>query len=105
MVEEAPLVPARAGQSAIGVEEAGGLLFVAGGNTGKAFVYDATTGDDVAVLTLTTGATFVNDVVVTRQAAFFTDSVNPVIYRSTGRRWRSACSPSPATSSTSPGST
>lgn len=81
VVEEAPLVPARAGRSAIGVEEAGGLLFVAGGNTGKAFVYDAATGDDVAVLTLTTGATFVNDVVVTRQAAFFTDSVNPVLYR------------------------
>lgn len=81
VVEGDPLVPARAGSSAIGVEEAGGLLYVAGGNTGKAFVYDAATGDAVALLTLTTGATFVNDVVVTRRAAFFTDSLNPVLYR------------------------
>ena len=80
-VDDDPLVPARAGRAAVGVEEAGGLLFVAGGGTGKAFVYDAATGEDVAVLTLTTGPTFVNDVVVTRKAAFFTDSVNPVLYR------------------------
>ena len=81
VVEADPLVPAHAGRAAIGVEEAGGLLFVAGGSTGKAFVYDAATGEDVAVVTLTTAPTFVNDVVVTREAAVFTDSVNPVLYR------------------------
>ena len=76
-----PLVPGRPGRAAIGLEAAGGLLYVAGGPTGRAFVYDALTGADVAQLTLTTGPTFVNDVVVTREAAFFTDSLNPRLYR------------------------
>lgn len=76
------LVPGRNGRSATGVEEAGGQLFVAGASTGQAFVYDARTGADVAVVNLTTTRpTFINDVVVTRKAAFFTDSVNPVLYR------------------------
>jgi len=71
-----PLVPARPGQrAAIGLKEAGGLLFVAGGPTGNAFVYDARTGDDIATLDLApTSDTFVNDVVVTRGGAWFTDS-------------------------------
>lgn len=75
------LVPARAGRAAIGLEEAGGILWVAGGPTGKAFLYDAATGDDIAQLTLTTAPTFINDVVVTQDAAYFTDSVNPFVYR------------------------
>lgn len=76
------LVPGRTGRAATGVGKAGGRLFVAGAGTGKAFVYDATTGDDVAVLTLTTAQpAFINDVVVTRSSAFFTDSFNPVVYR------------------------
>ncbi len=76
-----PLVPARSGRAAIGLKADRGLLYVAGGPTGKAFVYDARTGADIAVYQLTTGATFVNDVVLTREAAYFTDSVNPVLYR------------------------
>lgn len=80
-VDPEPAVAGQAGRTAVGTEYAGGLLFVAGGNTGKAFVYDAATGADVAVLTLTAPPTFVNDVVVTREAAWFTDSVNPVLYR------------------------
>jgi sugar lactone lactonase YvrE len=75
------LVPAQAGRAAIGLEEAGGVLWVAGGPTGKAFLYDAATGDDIAQLTLTTAPSFINDVVVTREAAYFTDSVNPFLYR------------------------
>ena len=75
------LVPGAPGRAAIGVEEAGGILWVAGGPTGKAFLYDASTGGDVAQLTLTTATTFINDVVVTQDAAFFTDSVNPFVYR------------------------
>lgn len=54
-------------------------LFVAGRNTGRAFVYDARTGETDATYQLTdpqsaTPDTFVNDVVVTREAAYFTDS-------------------------------
>lgn len=75
------LVPARPGRQAIGLGHRDGLLFVAGGATGKAFVYDARTGKDVAERVLTTEPTFVNDVVVTRDAAYFTDSVRQVLYR------------------------
>ena len=75
------LVPGTAGRAAIGIEASRGLLFVAGGPTGKAFVYNARTGALVATHTLTTGSTFVNDVVVAGNAAWFTDSLNPVLYR------------------------
>jgi sugar lactone lactonase YvrE len=57
-------------------------LFVAGGPTGKAFVYDARSGADIAVLQLSASQpTFVNDVVLTGSAAWFTDSLRPVLYR------------------------
>ncbi|HSI98367.1 MAG TPA: hypothetical protein VK926_08390 [Gaiellaceae bacterium] len=78
----AVLVPGAAGRAAIGVEANHGRLFVAGGPTGKAFVYDARTGASLAELTLATGGnTFVNDVAVTKRAAWFTDSFRPVLYR------------------------
>jgi sugar lactone lactonase YvrE len=57
-------------------------LFVASAFFGQAYVYDASTGADVGVFQLTTAPNpFVNDVVVTRQAAYFTDSWRPVLYR------------------------
>jgi hypothetical protein len=82
--EGSPLVPPHAGRAAIGVafDRRGSRLFVAGGPTGRAFVYDARTGADVATFQLTTASpTFVNDVVVTRRAVWFTDSFNQVLYR------------------------
>ncbi|HEX3291693.1 MAG TPA: hypothetical protein VHR46_09895 [Gaiella sp.] len=77
------LVQGAAGRAAVGVEFDRGRLFVAGGSTGKAFVYDARSGALVQELQLATGggATFVNDVVVTKRAAFFTDSNRAVLYR------------------------
>jgi sugar lactone lactonase YvrE len=78
----AMLVKPQSGRAAIGVDIDRGRLFVAGGPTGKAFVYDARTGGSLAALRLATGRdTFVNDVVVTRRAAWFTDSSNDVLYR------------------------
>ncbi len=79
----AVLVPGKAGRSAIGLKVDRGRIFVAGGQTGKAFVYDARRGTDVAELRLASGSepTFVNDVVVTKRAAWFTDSFRPVLYR------------------------
>ncbi len=75
-------VPGRAGRAAVGLAyDSRGRLFVAGGPTGRAFVYNARTGAELANLRLTTAATFVNDVVVARTAAWFTDSTNPVLYR------------------------
>jgi sugar lactone lactonase YvrE len=77
------LVPGREGRSAIGIKvDRRNRIFVAGGATGKAFVYDAETGADLAsyVLAAPGPPTFVNDVVVTRKAAFFTDSGNQQLY-------------------------
>ncbi len=80
----AVLVPAHAGRAAIGLkfDKRTNLLYVSGGPTGAAYVYDATTGADVASIVLTTDPnTFINDVIVTRQAAYFTDSFRAVIYK------------------------
>jgi sugar lactone lactonase YvrE len=78
-----PVVAGQAGRAAIGLKlDARGRLFVAGGPTGKAFVYDARTGGDIAQLQLSApGAeTFVNDVALTRGTAYFTDSRRSAIY-------------------------
>jgi sugar lactone lactonase YvrE len=70
----------RIGRAAIGVEaDNRGRLFVAGGPTGKAFVYNARTGADVASYDLAPG--FINDVVVTRTGAYFTNSNRAELYR------------------------
>lgn len=69
---------------AVGLAVERGLVIVAGGPTGLAFVYDARTGEEVADLELTdasSGQTFVNDVVVSGNAAWFTDSFQPKLYR------------------------
>ena len=77
------LVPAQAGRSAIGLkyDDRSGLLFVAGGPTGFAYVYNGDTGANVAAIQLTTLPSFINDVVITRDAAYFTNSFQPFIYR------------------------
>jgi sugar lactone lactonase YvrE len=74
------LVRAASGRAAIGLEVDRGRVFVAGGDTGRAFVYDARTGRQLAAYALVSNG-FVNDVVVTRSAAWFTDSQNPFLYR------------------------
>jgi sugar lactone lactonase YvrE len=80
--EGAVLVPGVQGRQAIGVDvDEQGRVFVAGGPTGKAFVYDGRTGALIAQYELTHGQTFVNDVVVTRGGAYFTDSVQQQLYR------------------------
>ena len=66
---------------AVGIKVDRGLVFVAGGPTGEGYVYDAGTGEEVAVLSLTAPGTFINDVTVTRDAAYFTDSFGTAIYR------------------------
>ncbi|MQA74846.1 MAG: superoxide dismutase [Solirubrobacterales bacterium] len=76
-------VPGGEGRVAIGLKvDHGERLFVAGGPTGKAFVYDARTGADLAQFQLAPDGepTFVNDVALTRKAAYFTDSERPVVY-------------------------
>jgi sugar lactone lactonase YvrE len=77
------LVPAQAGRLALGLklDQRTNLLYVAGGSTGMAYVYDAASGANVAAIKLTDPPTFINDVVVTRGAVYFTDSFRPFYYR------------------------
>ncbi len=78
------LVPPVEGRSAVGLsyDARSNDLFVAGGTTGEAYVYNADSGALIQAYTLTTSATtFINDVVVTRQAAFFTNSYQPFLYK------------------------
>ena len=81
--EGAVLVPAQAGRSSIGLkyDSRTGLLFVAGGMTGYAYIYDGQTGANVAAIQLTTLPSFINDVVVTKDAAYFTNSFQSELYR------------------------
>ncbi|MFC9970440.1 SMP-30/gluconolactonase/LRE family protein [Spirillospora sp. NPDC127200] len=58
-----------------------GRLFVAGGTGGDARVIDTRTGKVLASYRLATGTTYVNDVVLTLGAAWFTDSRRRVLYR------------------------
>ncbi|WP_117214119.1 SMP-30/gluconolactonase/LRE family protein [Allorhizocola rhizosphaerae] len=58
-----------------------GRLFVAGGNAGNARVVSARTGEILAGYTFAAAPpTFVNDVVLTPRAAYFTDSMSPLLY-------------------------
>ena len=77
------VVPVQAGRNAIGLkfDAPTGLLFVAGGPTGSAFVYDAETGATISAIQLETLTSFINDVVVTKDAAYFTNSFQPILYK------------------------
>jgi sugar lactone lactonase YvrE len=79
----AVLVPAQEGRSAIGLkyDARSGLLFVAGGNTGYAYIYDGKTGANVAEIQLSTLPSFINDVIITKEAAYFTNSFQPTLHR------------------------
>jgi sugar lactone lactonase YvrE len=72
------------GRMAIGmkVDVASSLLFVAGGSTGQAYVYDTKTGETVRTYQLGDPAagTFINDVALTQDGAWFTDSAQPRLY-------------------------
>jgi hypothetical protein len=76
------LVPPHAGRSAAGLkyDRRGNRLFVSGAASKQIAVYDADTGADVRIYAVP-GAGFINDVVLTRRAAYFTDSNVQVLYR------------------------
>ena len=80
----AKFIDAPSGRNALGirVDVADNLLFVAGGFTGQAYVYDLTSGADIAVFQFgTPPGSIINDVIVSNGAAWFTDSVQPHLYR------------------------
>jgi sugar lactone lactonase YvrE len=68
------------GDPAVGTEvDRRNRLWVAGGPSGTARVYDARSGELIREYTFG-GAGFVNDVVVTKRAAYFTDSFSDRLY-------------------------
>ncbi len=75
------LVPGAPDRIAVGMayDSSTGNLWVSGGPDGKGYVYDGATGAELAVLDLAPGG-FVNDVTVTKDAAYFTDSFAPQLY-------------------------
>ena len=77
-------IDAPAGRVAVGLkaDRAHGLLFVAGGPTGSAYVYDLRTGATVATYQFAPpGMGLLNDVVVTSDGAYFTDSFAAAVYK------------------------
>jgi len=80
------LVPGEEGRLSVGMsfDARSGNLFVGGGLNGVGRVYDTTSGALLAEYPMFSGGPFgdfINDVVVTRSAAYFTNSFAPVLYR------------------------
>lgn len=76
-------IDAPPGRSSVGmkVDQPHHLLFVAGGFTGQAYAYDTRSGSTVAVYQFgPPGASLLNDVIVTPDGAWFTDSFFPRLY-------------------------
>jgi hypothetical protein len=82
-------IDAPAGRMAVGMaaDREHDLLFVAGGFTGQGYVYDTRTGATVAIYQFGTPGTamapstaMVNDVALTKDGAWFTDSFQPRLY-------------------------
>jgi sugar lactone lactonase YvrE len=71
------------GHAATGLKATDGRLYVSGAATGKAWVYNVKTGALLKEYQLAAGTdpTFINDVTVTRNGAYFTDSNRAVVYR------------------------
>ena len=77
-------ITAPEGRAAVGmkVDRGNDLLFVAGGGTGQAYVYDLETKKTAKVYQLApAGASFINDVTLTHDGAWFTNSRAGELYR------------------------
>lgn len=67
---------------ALGLKADGeGRLWVAGARTGAMHVLDIAAGQRLARFTTPEGAALINDVALTSDAAFFTDTLRPVLWR------------------------
>jgi sugar lactone lactonase YvrE len=76
-------IDAPAGRMAVGMaaDVAHQLLFVAGGFTGQAYIYDTVTGATVASYQFgDPAASLINDVALTKDGAWFTDSFQAQLY-------------------------
>jgi sugar lactone lactonase YvrE len=84
--ESHELVSGEEGQIAVGMafDSRSGYLFVAGGLNAAGRVYDTRSGSLIAEYPMVSGGQFgdfINDVIVTRTAAYFTNSFAPELYR------------------------
>ena len=76
-------IDAPEGRNALGMsfDHRHSLLFVAGGPTGQAYVYNTRSRGTVASYQFgAPGSSFINDVTLTRHGAWFTDSLKAVLY-------------------------
>ena len=75
-------IPGVEGRIAVGMsyDSSTGYLYVAGGPDGNGYIYDGDTGATIDVISLVPFG-FVNDVIVTKDAAYFTDSFAPQLYK------------------------
>jgi hypothetical protein len=80
-------IPGAAGKSAVGMKIRGGKLYVAGGMTGKIYVYSVRTKELLATFDTGPGG-FLNDLVVTGKGVFVTDSFRPTLWRVTNAQVR-----------------
>jgi hypothetical protein len=70
------------GKAATGIElDRFNRLWVAGAGTSDAYVFNARTGKLIHRYDFASGDTFINDVVVTPKAAYFTDSRKALLYK------------------------
>ena len=79
----AMIVPAQSDRTAVGLDfdPRTNYIFVAGAFDGYAYVYDALSGADVGAFQLTTEGGFINDVIITQNAAYFTNSFAAEFYK------------------------
>lgn len=74
--------PAKPVSVALGLKADGqGRLWVAGARTGSMHVVDIATGQRLARFTTPEGPWLINDVALTSDAAYFTDTLRPVLWR------------------------
>lgn len=69
------------GTASVGLKVAKDRLYVAGGAAGTGRVVSTRTGKTLASYPFTTDSSFVNDVVLAKRGAWFTDSLQPQLYR------------------------
>lgn len=76
------IIPGGNGRPATGIElDQHNRLFVAGAGTGNGYVFNVRTKALVRTYNFATAPTFINDVVVTHEAAYFTDSQKGMLYK------------------------
>jgi sugar lactone lactonase YvrE len=76
------LVAGGGGRMATGIElDPQNRLWVAGAGTGDAYVFNAKTGSLICTYDFASSDTFINDVVVTPNASYFTDSRKALLYK------------------------